>query len=132
MKLKLFAVMLALISVSWAQTVPPAAPSQNQKDQVKTSCPCCATSAATEKCGDHCMRNKDAKEKMSCCSGKDSATMQGMACMRDKSDKTASADCKNCCKGDKKMSCCSGKGTKSAMNCCGDHCARPAASTTGI
>ena len=130
MKYKLFAVLLALLSVAWAQTAQPSAPAQNPNDQAKASC--CGKSGAKSACGDHCMRNKDAKTAMSCCAGENAANMKRMACMRNKSDKTASADCKNCCKADKKMSCCSAKGDKSAMNSCGDHCMRNAAATPAM
>lgn len=138
MKYKVFALILALSSVSWAQTpasgTAPANNDQTQSEPAKPSCACCDKNAKSS-CADHCMRNKDAKDMKSCCaSAKDAKCCgkDGAMCMRSKSDKTASADCKNCCKADKKMSCCSGKSDKSAMNCCGDHCMRHAAATSAM
>lgn len=95
MKHKLFALILALTVVSWAQTATqttPAAPAENTSTE-KAKCACCA-----------------GKDGASCC-GKDAKS-----CMKD--GKTTTSCCKDGCGKDKMASCCDRK----AGNACGEGC----------
>lgn len=128
MKHKLFALILALTVVSWAQTATqstPSAPAKNDAAAEKAKCACCDKMAANSKDGHaSCMRKAhdgDAKEMASCCSGKDSSCCGGKdakSCMKD--DKTAASCCKDGCGKDKTASCCDRKAAKGCgKGCCG-------------
>ncbi|HZC24256.1 MAG TPA: hypothetical protein VE866_13015 [Candidatus Binatia bacterium] len=124
MKSKIFALILALTVVSWAQTSSQSAPSdstQNAAPAEKAKASCCDKMGAT---GASCPRHgkKDAKDMASCCGGKGA-----MSCMKD--DKTAAGCCKDSCGKDKTAkACCGGKecrkgcssmkSDKTAKNCC--------------
>jgi hypothetical protein len=121
MKHKVFALILALTVVSWAQTSTPATPSAPADNTAteKAKCACCGKMAASAKDGHAaCMRHGkgDAKDMASCCAGKEGSSCCGgkdaKSCMK---DKTAAS----CCK-DKKASCCGGKpGKGCGKDCCG-------------
>lgn len=134
MKSKIFALILALTAVAWAQTSNQTTPSdstQNTAPADKAKAQCCDKMGAN---GASCPRHgkKEAKgmasccgdkEMKSCCGGKD-----GKSCMKD--DKTAASCCKDGCGKDKSAkACCSGKdcgkgccssmkSDKTAKNCC--------------
>ncbi len=125
MKHKIFALILALTVVSWAQTATqttPSTPAPSTSDSTK--CACC-DKMATDAKGGHasCMRHKhgDAKDMASCCAGKDGASCcgkDGKSCMKD--DKTMASCCKDGCGKDKMASCCDRKGAKQCgKGCCG-------------
>jgi hypothetical protein len=127
MKFRLFALILALSLVGWAQETPatPAAPNSTPAPQAKGSCHhnmadmkdgkgCCHHAAADAKdaatcCGkDKC----EAKDGKSCCEGKDmKAAMKHCKKNGCCTDRTCCADGKSCAKDD-----------KTAAGCCGDKC----------
>lgn len=114
MKHKMFALILALTAVSWAQTStqPPTQPPVE-----KAKCACCDKTASSDAKGSGmaCKRmGKDAKGMASCCAGKD-----GKGCMKD--DKSAS-----CCKD----GCGKGAKDKTASACCGADCKEGCCSKT--
>lgn len=132
MKCKIFALILALTVVSWAQT---ATQTPTQPPAEKAKCACCdkTASADSKTTGMACNRQgKNGKEMASCCGGKDAASCcagkdsnccmkdaKNVACCKDcgkdAKDKTASA----CCNGNCKEGCCSKMKTEhAAMNCC--------------
>lgn len=127
MKQKLFALILALTVVSWAQTATQTAPStsaQSTSDGVK--CACCDKMAADSKDAHmSCMRHGkgDAKEMASCCAGKDGASCcgkDGKSCMKD--EKAMASCCKDGCGKDKMASCCDRKAAKQCgKGCCGSN-----------
>src|SRR5579862_6089918 len=112
MKSKIFALILALTVVSWAQTSSQAAPSDSTQssapEKTKTSC-CDKMNANGASCPRHGKR--DAKDMASCCGGKEMKSCCGdkdaKSCMKD--DKTAAGCCKDGCGKD-----------KAAKACCGD------------
>ena len=126
MKHKLFALILALTVVSWAQTATQTAPSapEGAPSTEKAKCACCDKMSADTK-GGHmsCMRHKhgDAKDMAFCCAGKDGASCCGKdakSCMKD--DKTMASCCKDGCGKDKMASCCDRKAAKQCgKRCCG-------------
>lgn len=120
MKSKIFALILALTVVSWAQTSTQAAPSdstQNSTPADKTKASCCEKMAAN---GASCQRHgkKDAKDTASCC-GKEMKSCCGgedaKSCM--KADKGAAGCCKDGCGKDKTAKACCG-GKECGKNCC--------------
>ena len=124
MKHKLFALILALTVMSWAQTATqpaPAAPEQSTSEKAK--CACCDKMAADSKDGHAaCMRhdNGDAKDMASCCSGKEGKSCCGgkdaKSCMKD--EKAAASCCKD--GKDRMASCCDRKAAKQCgKGCCG-------------
>jgi len=128
MKHKIFALILALTVISWAQTATqpaPSTPAQSASDKAK--CACCDKMAADSKDGHaSCMRrgNGDVKDMASCCAGKEGKTCCGgtdsKSCM--KNDKTASSCCKDGCSKDKMASCCDRKsGKECGKGCCGSN-----------
>lgn len=129
MRHKLFALILALTVVSWAQTATPTTPAAPQQgiasDQAKGSC--CDKMADSKDGHAACMRHKhhgDAKAMASCCSGKEGASCCGdkdsKSCMKD--DKTAASCCKEGCDKDKAASCCDQKSGKACgKGCCGSN-----------
>ena len=128
MKHKLFAMVLALTVMSWAQTATQPAPSTpTQSAPEKANCACCDKMAAGAK-GGHaaCMRQGkgDMKDMASCCAGKEGASCCGgehaMSCM--KGDKTAASCCKDGCDKGKMASCCDRKAAKGCgKGCCGSN-----------
>jgi hypothetical protein len=126
MKHKVFALILALTVLSWAQT---ATQTPTQPPAEKAKCACCdkMPSANAKGAGMACRRqSKDSKAVESCCGGKDSASgKDGKSCDKNAScckdcgkeakDKTASA----CCGGNCKEGCCSKMKMEHAdMGCC--------------
>jgi len=88
MRHKLFAAILALTVMSWAQTSTQTAPSQNPSPAEKAKPTCCQKMANGAKDGGPtCMRHKDGKEMASCCAGKEGASCcsgkDATACMKD-------------------------------------------------
>jgi hypothetical protein len=141
MKHKVFAFLLALSVMSWAQTAiqnsPAAKADPNQPDQKKAACICCEKGSGEAKDGASCCRHHDAaakssKEAMSCCAGKDAGCCRdGAACKRGDQVKADAANCKDCCKHEAGKSCCMEK-EKSAMKCCGaDRCGRHSDASAG-
>lgn len=121
MKHKMFALILALTVVSWAQTSTQA-PTQPPAEKAK--CTCCDKMGASDAKGSGmaCERmSKDAKATSSCCGGKDGAACCGK-------------DGKSCLKDDKSASCCKGGGNdakdKTASACCGSDCKEGCCSKT--
>jgi hypothetical protein len=103
MKHKIFALILALTVVSWAQTA-----TQTQAPPEKAKCACCekTASADSKTSGTSCNRMGKDAQAASCCGAKD-----GMSCM--KVDKNASG-CKDGCGKDAK--------DKTPSQCCGGKC----------
>lgn len=128
MKHKVFALILALTVVSWAQTATPTAPSTPQQSTApaeKSKCACCDKMAKSDAkaegscCARHKMQSAENKDMASCCSGKDAKSCCGKdakSCMR--KDKTASSCCGGQC-GKNGAGCCKKK-TETAKKCCGD------------
>jgi hypothetical protein len=130
MKHKLFALILALTVVSWAQNATQSAPDSQQgaASTEKAKCGCCdkMASADAKDAKMSCMRHavKNGKDGAccggkDCCAGKDAKscmknTKAGSCCKDCGKDKTASA----CCGKDCKECSCSGKKEKTAKNCC--------------
>ncbi len=124
MKFRLFALILCLSLVAWAQETPaaPAAPNSTPASQTKA---CCHHNMAGMKDGKDCCHHADAQDAAACC-GKDKGEMKdGKSCCTGKDMKAAMKECKNngCCKDGK--NCGGTKGDKTAMGCCGDQCQRP-------
>lgn len=124
MKFKLFAIVLALSLVAWAQENPaPSNPDSTPKTETKSCCHHGAGAKGAMACGHH--MNADAKEGMECC-GKDSGCCgKEMAkCAKDGKSCCGGKDMKACAKTCKKQGACSGgkccgdKSEKSAMKCC--------------
>jgi hypothetical protein len=104
MKNKLFAVILALTVMSWAQTAMPPQNPASPTDKAKPSC--CQKMANGS--NQACMRHEDGKEMASGCSSKDVASCCGRK------------DAKACMKGSKcTADCCKeGAGTRRLHPCC--------------
>ena len=128
MKHKIFALILALTVISWAQTATQPAPSApTQGTPGKAKCAGCDKMAADSKDGHaSCMRHGkgDAQDMASCCAGKEGKSCCGgknaKSCMKD--DKTASSCCKDGCSKDKMASCCDRKsGKECGKGCCGSN-----------
>jgi hypothetical protein len=130
MRNKLFALILALTVVSWAQTAiqpAPSAPAQSAPaEKAKTAC--CDKMKADSKDGHAaCMRKGDhagMKDMASCCAGKEGASCCGgkdaKSCMKD--DKVMASCCKDGCGKDKAASCCDRKAAKECgKGCCGSN-----------
>ena len=125
MKHKLFALILALTVISWAQTATQPAPSAASQDAPeKAKCACCDKMAADAKDGHACMRQGkgDPKDMASCCAGKEGTSCCGgkdaKSCM--KGDKTAASCCKEGCGQGKMATCCDRKAAKGCgKGCCG-------------
>ena len=127
MKSKIFALILALTVVAWAQT---SDSTQNSTPVDKAKASCCDKMANGAACPRH--GKKDAKETASCCGGKEMKSCCGdkdaKSCM--KADKGAAGCCKDGCGKDKtakdccgdkecgKGCCSSSKSEKTAANCC--------------
>src|SRR5271169_1734812 len=138
MKFRLFAVLLALSLVAWAQDNPPAStPNATPKTETKSCCHHAAGAKDAMACGHHA--SADAKDGMECC-GKDAS-----CCGKDKNKDNAKCekDGKSCCSGKDmkacaeqckkdgacaKAKCCGADEKSSAMSCCGDQCKRMAVS----
>ena len=145
MRYKIFALVLALTVVSWAQTATqtPSTPEPGATQADKAKCACCDKMAASNKdgkmsCQRHGMKATDGKDMASCCAGKDTkmtsccggkdskSCMKGdkatASCCKDGSgkDKTATVCCGTSGKACGKGCCASDKKEKTAKNCCGD------------
>lgn len=101
MKIKTFALMLALAATTWAQTVAPTTSDKNTPAVGSATCPCCAKTGDNSK-DMPCCHGKEAKGEMACCSGGKGAK----ACMR------AGHEGGSCC--GKDAACC-----KDGASCCG-------------
>lgn len=125
MKYKMFALILALTVVTWAQTATqtaPSAPQQNTAPADKAKCACCDKMASADAkdvhrcCARHGAPMADAKEMASCCAGKDEKSCCGgkdaQSCM--KVGKMA-----DCCKGKEGMKCDRKAGKDCRKGCCG-------------
>jgi hypothetical protein len=122
MKFKLFAIVISLSLVAWAQENP-----SNSTPNPAPEAKSCCHHAMDAKDAAGCCHHADAKDTASCCGSG--------CCGRDKCDMK---DAKSCCSGkDMQASmkqckknggcadgkCCgNGKGDKSATNCCGSKC----------
>jgi hypothetical protein len=136
MKSKLFAMILALNVVCWAQTATPnsvPAAGQTAPAEAKAGCSCCEKMgdmhdhAAMHKDMQACMHSKDGKDARDCCAGKDSKS--AMPCCHDKDANATAKDGKaaSCCAEakceGKEMSCCTTKTAEAAHGCCaGNSC----------
>ena len=122
MRLKIFALILALTVVSWAQTVTQNTPSSPQQSGApeKATPSCCDKMAATDSKDAHaaCMRQHDGKEMASCCPGKDEKS-----CCDSKDSKSCMKDGKmaDCCKGKAGMKCDREAGKECGKDCCGSN-----------
>jgi hypothetical protein len=123
MKFRLFALILALSLVGWAQETPAAsaAPNSTPAPQAKE---CCHHNMADMKDGKGCCHHAaaDAKDAAACC-GKDKCEAKdGKSCCEGKDMKAAMKHCKKngCCTDGK--SCGDAKDNKTAAGCCGDKC----------
>ena len=125
MRHKLFAAILALTVMSWAQTATQTTPSQTPSPAEKAKPTCCQKMAHGAKDGGTaCMRHKDGKEMASCCAGKDQASSCGekdaKACMKD--GKCTAECCKEGSGTDTAASCCDRKaGKECRKGCCGSN-----------
>ena len=122
MKFKLFAMVLALSMVAWAQENPAAStPNATPAPETKGCCHHAEGAKDAKSCCHHA--TADAKDAAGCC-GKDKCEMKdGKSCCGGKDMKACMKQCKKngCCKDGK----CGGEaGEKSAMNCCGNACER--------
>jgi hypothetical protein len=131
MKFRLFALILALSLVGWAQETPavPAAPNSTPATQAQE---CCHHNMADMKDVKGCCHHAaaDAKDAMACC-GKDKCEAKdGKSCCEGNDMKAAMKKCKKngCCTDGKASadgkSCSAAKGDKTAMGCCGNMCKR--------
>jgi len=127
MKFRLFALILALSLVGWAQDTP-AAPNSTPAPHAQACCHqnvagnddkgCCHNAAA------------DAKDAAACCNKDKCAMKDGKSCCDGKDMKAAMKECKKsgCCTDGKccteGKSCGEAKGDKTAMGCCGSKCER--------
>jgi len=133
MKFRLFAMVLALSLVAWAQKNPSASTPNATPAPAKSCCHHAANASDAKGC---CHReNGDAKDAAADCCSKDKCAMKdGKSCCED-SEMAASCcagkDMKKCMKQCKKGGgcangkCCGAAGEKAAMNCCGNKCERP-------
>jgi len=122
MKFRLFAMILALSLLGWAQETP----STSAPNATPTPGKSCCHQAMDAKDGKGCCHHGDANSTGACCgtnkcSAKGGDTANAKSCCTDK-------DMKKCVKQCKKDGGCGGKccgvaDEKSAMNCCGNHCA---------
>jgi len=123
MKLKIVALILALTTMSWAQTSTQTAPTQSEPAET-TKAACCDKMATDSKDGHAaCMRKGDRagmKGMTSCCMGKEGAPCCGgkdaKTCTKD--DKAMASCCKDGCGKDKATSCCD---RKTGRGCCGSN-----------
>ena len=122
MKFKLFAMVLALSMVAWAQETPAGStPNATPKPETKSCCHHAAEAKGEMACCHHA--SADAKDAADCC-GKDKCDMKdGKSCCGGKDMKACMTACKKNggCKDGK---CCGAAGQKSAMDCCGNKCQR--------
>ena len=125
MKFKLFAMVLALSLVAWAQENPaPSTPNATPAPEAKSCCHHAAGSADARNCCHHA--TADAKDAPGCC-GKE--MKEGKSCCDGKDMKACMEQCKK--NGSCKDGCCGEVGAKSAKNCCGNACERHKKVATG-
>jgi hypothetical protein len=116
MNYRIFALILTLTVISWAQTASQRAPSTSEQPN-KANCACCDKMAKSDSKDGHtaCMRKHDGKEMASCCAGREAKSCSGKdaaCCTKDskmsesccekkdgmKCDRKAGKDCgKDCC-----------------------------------
>jgi hypothetical protein len=135
MKFKLFAAVLALSLVAWAQENPSGSnPNSTPKTETKSCCHHAEGAKGAMACGHHA--TAEGKDGMACC-GKDSAccgedNKDQAKCEKDGKSCCAGKDMKACAEACKKGgacsdgTCCGKKSEKSAMNCCGEKCEKKA------
>ena len=130
MKLKFFALFLALSMIVWAQapqapTTPNSTPAQNSTPAPEAKGCCHHSADMKEGCCHHA--KADSKDAMSCCGDKCQAK-DGKSCCEGKDMKACAKECKKagCCKDAKEAKCCTeGKGCckgasdQTAEKCCG-------------
>ena len=128
MKLRMFALILTLSLVVWAQETPSgsATPNSTPATQAKGCCHHMADAKDAKGCCHHAAA--DAKDAAACC-GKDKCEMKdGKSCCGDKDMKDMKACMKECKKdggcGEGKGCCQKGASDKTAASCCGDKCER--------
>ncbi len=128
MKFKLFAIVLALALVAWAQENPNAATPNASQAPAKSCCHHGGDGKDTNSCGHEA--SSDAKSAMDCCGNDKSEKKDAKSCCSGKEMKACMKACKKegACKDGK---CCGAKGEKSAMNCCGDQCERHQHTSSG-
>jgi len=132
MKFRLFALIMALSLVAWAQgnTPAPAAPNSAPAPETKGCCHHMADMKDGKGCCHHA--KAEGKDAMACC-GKDKCEMKdGKSCCDAKDMKACMEQCKKdgkgCCADGK----CGGDGKdKTAANCCGEKCERHQHSNAG-
>ena len=111
MKLRVFALILSLSLLGWAQETPATSTTPNSTPAPKAK-GCCHHAAAATKDAMSCCGNDnnkcEAKDGNSCCTGKDT--------------KADMKECKNSDCGKNGKSCGEAKGDKTAMGCCGSKC----------
>lgn len=131
MKFRLFALILALSLVGWAQetSAAPAAPNSTPAPQVQG---CCHHNMANMKDDKGCCHHAaaDAKDTTACCAKNKCEGKNGTSCCEPKDMTAAMKKCKKngCCTDGKccgeAKSCSEAKGDKIAMGCCGSKCER--------
>jgi hypothetical protein len=119
MRHKIFALILALTAITWAQTAAPTTPSAPQGTPSK--CACCEKMASADAKDAHacCARHgSDAKDMASCCAGKDEKS-----CCGGKDAKSCAKDPKmaDCCKGKDGMKCDRKAAKGCGKDCCGSN-----------
>ena len=116
MKLRVFALVLALSFVVWAQGTPaPTAPS-TPAPEAKSCCHHMADMKAGEGCCHHA--KAEGKEAMACC-GKDKCEKnEAKSCCAGKDMKECMKEC------EKDGGCCGSADKKTAAKCCGNSCDR--------
>jgi len=138
MKLRCFAIVLALSLAVWAQESPStSAPNATPKTETKSCCHHSADAKDGMSCCHHA--NADAKDSPTCCTGNKCDVKDGKSCCGGKEMADAKCcvgkDAKKCaeqCKkngGCKDGKCCGGEKT-SSDNCCGNKCEHVAEAAT--
>jgi len=121
MKFKVFAVVLALSLMAWAQENP-ATSNPNSTPKTKSCCHHGQGEQGAMSCGHHA--SADGKDAIECCKGSGCCGKEGAKCEKDgksccggKDLKAPAKECKKnggCADG----KCCGAKGEKTAMKCC--------------
>jgi hypothetical protein len=127
MKLRVFALILSLSLLGWAQETPATSTTPNSTPAPKAEGCCHHNMADMKDAKGYCHHAAaDAKDAMSCCGNdkKKCEAKDGNSCCTDKDMKANMKECKKsgCCKDGK--SCGEAKGDKTAMGCCGNKCER--------
>jgi len=138
MKLKFFALTLALSLIAWAQAPQtPAAPNSTPNSSTAPEAKGCCHHGAGMKEGCCHQAKADSKEAKACC-GEKCQAKDGKSCCEGKDMKACAKECKKaggcqeakCCKDGK--DCCGGSPDKTAANCCSrNKCERPQQAAIG-